>query len=271
VSIVTPVFNGAAYLDELINSVLRQDYPHIEHIIIDDGSTDDGATVSILQRYPHLRWWSSNHKGQYATLNEGLAAARGSVVSIISADDKYVAPSTFSAVVRYWQLHPECGCIYGQALFIDDRGDPLPFLPPLGAGPFSLLVLRYQCKIAHCSLFVAKVLLLEGNIWFDPSYQYHGDWDWIIRLSMAVRFGYVNQCLSHYRVHASQTTQRMNRETHNREVRKIVQQYKTNRASYFLLVWLLRISTGLHVLRRRGPQGLRMAVKEWLNRRSGWG
>src|SRR5438876_704742 len=74
--------------DELIKSVLEQDYLHIEHIIIDDGSTDDGATVEVLKRYPHLRWWSRENKGQYATLNEGLATARGSVVGIISADDK---------------------------------------------------------------------------------------------------------------------------------------------------------------------------------------
>jgi glycosyltransferase involved in cell wall biosynthesis len=51
VSIITPVYNGAEYLDELIQSVLRQDYPNIEHLIIDDGSQDDGATVSVLKKY----------------------------------------------------------------------------------------------------------------------------------------------------------------------------------------------------------------------------
>ena len=50
VSIITPVYNGAEYLDELIQSVLRQDYPNIEHLIIDDGSQDDGATVSVLKK-----------------------------------------------------------------------------------------------------------------------------------------------------------------------------------------------------------------------------
>ena len=72
ITIITPVYNGAEYLDELIQSVLRQDYPNIEHLIIDDGSQDGGATVSVLQKYPHLRWWSRENKGQYATMNEGL-------------------------------------------------------------------------------------------------------------------------------------------------------------------------------------------------------
>ena len=61
VSIITPVYNGAEYLEELIISVRdHQDYPYIEHIIIDDGSTDDGETVSILKKYPHLRLFCGN-------------------------------------------------------------------------------------------------------------------------------------------------------------------------------------------------------------------
>ncbi|MBE3118290.1 MAG: glycosyltransferase, partial [Candidatus Atribacteria bacterium] len=87
VSIITPVYNGAAFIEELILSVQRQDYPNIEHIIIDDGSRDDGATIAILKRYPHLRWWSRENKGQYATMNEGLEAAKGEFVCFISADD----------------------------------------------------------------------------------------------------------------------------------------------------------------------------------------
>ena len=63
VSIITPVYNGAEYLNEMIQSVQRQDYPNIEHLIIDDGSQDDGATVAILEKYPHLRWWSRENKG----------------------------------------------------------------------------------------------------------------------------------------------------------------------------------------------------------------
>src|SRR5512142_3060691 len=92
VSMVTPVYNGAEYLEDLIHSVLSQDYPNIEHIIIDDGSQDSGATVAILRKYPHLHWWSRPNKGQYATMNEGLLAARGDILCFVNADD-LVAPN----------------------------------------------------------------------------------------------------------------------------------------------------------------------------------
>src|SRR5574341_2572398 len=80
VTIMTPVYNGAAYLEELIASVRDQDYPYVEHLIIDDGSTDNGVTVEILRKYPHLRWWSRPNQGQYATMNEGLQAAQGELI-----------------------------------------------------------------------------------------------------------------------------------------------------------------------------------------------
>jgi len=266
VSIITPVFNGAEYLDGLIKSVLEQDYLHIEHIIIDDGSTDDGATVEVLKRYPHLRWWSRENKGQYATLNEGLAAARGSVVGIISADDKYVAPSTFSSVVQYWHSNPECECVYGRTLRMDSKGDLLPLDPTLRAEPFPAWFLRYSLLIQHCSLFVAKALVVDKKIWFDPSFRYAGDWDWIIRLSMAGRFGYLDQPLSLYREHPAQTRQRVSQEGLNREVRRILQRYKANPVLYWLLVYQHRFLKGLWILRQHGLQGLRAAAKDWLNR-----
>jgi glycosyltransferase involved in cell wall biosynthesis len=188
ISIITPVFNGAEYLDELIKSVVEQDYPHIEHIIIDDGSTDNGATVRVLKRYPHLRWWSRENKGQYATLNEGLAAARGAIIGVISADDKYLTPSTLSSVVQYWQMHPEYGCIYGRTLRMDRKGDMLPLDPTLRAEPFPSWFLRYSLLLQHCSLFVHRTLVVDKKIGFDPTFRYAGDWDWIIRLSMVSQF-----------------------------------------------------------------------------------
>lgn len=268
VSIITPVFNGARYLDELIQSVLQQDYPYVEHIIIDDGSTDGGATVEILKRYPHLRWWSRDNKGQYATQNEGLAAARGSIVGVICADDKYVAPSTLSSVVRYWNLHPEFGCIYGRTLRMDSNGDPLPMDSDYRQKPFPAWVLRYRLFLSHCSLFVAKQLVVDKNIWFDTSFRYFGDWDWIIRLSTAGQFGYLDQPLSIYREYPSQTTKQMGLELISFETKRILQKHKSSRVLWWLLVCQHRFLKGLWILRKHGVQGLRTAVKDWLNRQS---
>lgn len=267
VSIITPVYNGSEYLDELISSVQQQDYPHIEHIIIDDGSTDDGATVAILKSYPHLRWWSRENKGQYATLNEGLAAAKGSIVGIISADDKYVVPSALSTVIEFWQSHPECGCIYGRTLRIDEKGALLPLDPTLRQGPFPAWFLCYSLLIPHCSLFVAKTLVVEKEIWFDPSFRYAGDWDWIIRLSQASMFGYLDKPLSLYREHPVQATQQASQKNWSLEIRKILKRHKANYAFYLFLVYQHRVMKGLWILRKNGFQGLRAEARNWLKQR----
>jgi glycosyltransferase involved in cell wall biosynthesis len=267
VSVITPVYNGSEYLDELISSVQQQDYPHIEHIVIDDGSTDDGATVAVLKRYPHLRWWSRENKGQYATLNEGLAAARGSVIGIISADDKYVVPSAVSAVIGFWQSHPECGCIYGRTLRMDINGTLLPLDPTLRQGPFPAWYFRYSLPVSHCSLFVARSLVVDKGIWFDPSFRYAGDWDWIIRLSQACGFGYLDRPLSMYREHPVQATRQASQKNWSLEVRKILEHYHANHALYWFLVYQHRIRKGLWILRTNGYRGLLAAAKFWLNRR----
>src|SRR5262245_48139770 len=150
ISVVTPAYGAAAYLEDLIESVRRQDYPRIEHIIVDDGSKDDGATVAILGRYPHLRWWSRENKGQFHTLNEAIQAATGDVLTIISADDRYVTPSAFSRVIAHWRTQPQLGLVYGRVRHIDPEGAFLPFETSVEPrGPFSPWMLRHRSCIYH--------------------------------------------------------------------------------------------------------------------------
>jgi glycosyltransferase involved in cell wall biosynthesis len=246
--------------------VLQQDYPHIEHIIIDDGSNDDGATVDILKKYPHLRWWSRENKGQYATLNEGLAAAQGDVINIICADDKYVTPSALSSVITFWQAHPDCGCIYGDTLRMNDKSELLALDPTLRKPPYPAWFIRYWLLILHCSLFVAKPLVANNNIVFDLSFQYAGDWDWIIRLSQATKFAYLSQPLSVYREHTHQTTQRIGQKQLFLENRRIRKRYKTNTLLYWYLIYQHRFLKALWILRRRGLVSLYASTKNWLGR-----
>ena len=266
ISIITPVYNGAEYLDELILSVVQQDYPHIEHIIIDDGSNDNGATVAILKKYPHLRWWSRENKGQYATLNEGFAAAQGSVVGIICADDKYVTPSALSSVIDFWQAHPDCGCVYGDTLRMDNKSEMIALDPTLRKPPYPVWLIRYWVLIPHCSLFIAKTLVADNNIVFDLSFQYAGDWDWIIRLSQTTKFAYLNQSLSVYREHAVQTSQSVAWQKLLLENRRILKQYQANYGVYWLLINQHRVLKAIWVLRIQGVSKLYNVAKAWLSR-----
>lgn len=266
ISVITPVYNGAEYLDELIQSVLQQDYPRVEHIVIDDGSTDNGATVAILKKYPHLRWWSRENKGQYATLNEGLAAATGEVLGIISADDKYVAPSTFSSVITFWQSHPECGGVYGQTLRMDRQGNSLILDPTLRQPPYPSWYLRYFLLIPHCSLFVARTLVQGRNIYFDSGFRYVGDWDWIIRLSQASPLAYLPQPLSLYREHPDQATQQAMQANWTKEVRMVLRRYHASYVFYCLMVYQRRINKALWILKKNGVRSLYSAISLWLKR-----
>lgn len=87
ISIITPSFNQAAYIEQNIQSVMAQEYPNFEHIIIDGGSQD--GTVEILKKYPHLIWISEKDEGQADALNKGLAVVTGEIVGWINSDDYY--------------------------------------------------------------------------------------------------------------------------------------------------------------------------------------
>jgi glycosyltransferase involved in cell wall biosynthesis len=208
ISVITPVFNGAEFLAELIDSVRAQDYPDIEHLVIDDGSTDDGATVGVLERFPHLRWWSRPNRGQYETLNEGLREARGEIVTIISADDRAVAPRAFSTAAALLRERQDLDMVYGRVRHIDARGESLPFenfVEP--RGPFAPWLLRHRSCIYHCAMFVRRPLIVDRGVWFDPALRYLGDWDWIGRLlATGHTIGFVDETLAEYRNHQAQVT-----------------------------------------------------------------
>lgn len=121
VSIITPSFNQAAYLEETIQSVLSQDYPELEYIVVDGGSTD--GSLDIIQRYAgKLAWWISEpDSGQAEAINKGLAHARGEIVAWLNSDDVYL-PGAVNSAVTTLQANPESGMVFGNMLAIDEIG-----------------------------------------------------------------------------------------------------------------------------------------------------
>jgi glycosyltransferase involved in cell wall biosynthesis len=207
-SVITPVYNGGPYLEPLIASVHTQDYPSIEHIVIDDGSTDGGATVEILKQHPHLRWWSRENRGHPRTVNEGLAAARGDVLCVINADDLLV-PGAVGRAVATLEAGPGLSLVYGRVLIVDERGQALPFenfVEP--SGPFSRAMLRRRSCIYHCSMYVRRELVVGRGIWLDPGFRHLLDWDWICRImDTGCGVGFIDAVMSCFRMHAAQITQ----------------------------------------------------------------
>lgn len=118
ISIITPSYNQSAYLEDTLCSVLNQDYPRIEYIVIDGGSTD--GSQEIIQRYAdHLAFWVSEpDRGQADAINKGLRRATGEIAAWLNSDDLYMAGAVKEAVEAL-NAHPQTGMVYADGLMVD--------------------------------------------------------------------------------------------------------------------------------------------------------
>ena len=118
VSIITPSYNQAAFLEQTLCSVLDQDYPNLEYLVVDGGS-DDGS-VEIIKRYElRLAWWvSEKDRGQVEAINKGLAHAKGEYVAWLNSDDFYLPGAVLSAVEAL-QARPDAALVHGDVLAVD--------------------------------------------------------------------------------------------------------------------------------------------------------
>ena len=110
ISVLTPSYNSAKYLERAIQSVLVQSYTHWEHIVVDGGSSD--GTKEILAKYPDLIWISESDKGQSDAMNKAFKQSSGDIIVYLNADDKFAA-GTFQTVIDFLTAHPECDMVVG--------------------------------------------------------------------------------------------------------------------------------------------------------------
>jgi glycosyltransferase involved in cell wall biosynthesis len=124
VSIVTPSYNQAQFLEETLCSVIRQDYEAIEYIVIDGASTD--GSLEIIKKYEKqlAHWISEPDNGQVDAINKGLQMAKGDVVAWINSDDLYMAGAIREAIETL-QQNPEVGMVYGDGIMVDAEGNLL--------------------------------------------------------------------------------------------------------------------------------------------------
>jgi glycosyltransferase involved in cell wall biosynthesis len=181
VSIVTPSFNQAPYLEETINSVLSQDYQGIEYLIIDGGSTD--GSVEIIRRHAaRLAYWVSEpDAGQTAAINKGFGRSRGDVLAWLNSDDLYT-PGAVSRAVKALQESPQHDLVYSHCDYIDGRGQ---LIQPVSAWDFSprRILTGIPLVIQPASFLRRRALDVAGFL--DESLHFLMDHDLFVRMVVA--------------------------------------------------------------------------------------
>jgi glycosyltransferase involved in cell wall biosynthesis len=193
VSIITPSFNQGRFIRHTIESVLFQDYPKLEYLVMDGGSTDE--TLDILRSYgTRLIWRSGSDGGQADAVNAGVRLAHGEILGWLNSDDTYL-PGAVTAAVEYLLAHPETAIVYGNAYFIDEHNTRF------GAHPtedFDLNRLAETTLICQPAAFIRRSAF-EAVGMLDPSLHYCMDYDLFIRLGRTFRIERINRFLANSR------------------------------------------------------------------------
>jgi glycosyltransferase involved in cell wall biosynthesis len=202
VTIVTPSFNQAQYLEETINSVLGQNYPNIEYIIIDGGSAD--GSVEVIKKYAdRLAYWISEpDKGQTEAINKGFAQANGQILAWLNSDDTY-HPEGVAKAVAFLAEHPEVGLVYGDTDFIDESGKVMGRFPARQTN--HARIRRGYVHIPQQAAFW-RAELWEQVGPLDPSFYFAMDYDLWVRLSAISEIKYVPGVWAYFRLHGDSKT-----------------------------------------------------------------
>lgn len=199
VSIVIPAYNHANYLDEAIQSVLKQDYPNIELIVLDDGSTDN--TRKVLEKYADaFRWETHKNMGQANTLNKGWKMSKGEVLSYLSADD-ILLPHAVSTSIKY--LRDNTVLTYCDFNLIDPDSKIIRRVLAPEFNYFDMFT-KYICHPGP-GVFMTRSAFERAGLW-DSSLRQMPDYDYWLRLGLVGSFKRIPEVLAAFRVHEESQT-----------------------------------------------------------------
>jgi glycosyltransferase involved in cell wall biosynthesis len=202
VSIITPSYNQARFLETTIQSVLSQQGVELEYIIVDGGSSD--GSQEIIQRYAdRLAWWVSEpDKGQTDAINKGFSRARGEILAWLNSDDTF-EPGAAAEAAAYLQNHPDAGMVYGDANFIDENGKVIGMFPARQTD-YRRLKQGYVHIPQQASFFRASLWQIVGPL--DPSFYFAMDYDLWVRLARLAPLVYTPRLWASFRLHGSGKT-----------------------------------------------------------------
>jgi glycosyltransferase involved in cell wall biosynthesis len=210
VSVIMPAYNAARYIGEAIESLLNQSFTDWELVLVNDGSSDE--TLAIAQSYadPRIKITTQANQGEAGARNTGLNLATGKYISFLDADDLYL-PNALDSFVRYMEAHPDVGVAYSDGYICNIAGEPMMRLSEIresiveGYILESVVVSTVVITVPLCTV-LRKTAVTSPPFHFDQNLGYGTDWDFWIRLSRHVQFGYLDELTCKYRVHQTNMT-----------------------------------------------------------------
>jgi glycosyltransferase involved in cell wall biosynthesis len=223
VTIITPSYNQGRFIEETILSVLTQDYPNIEYIVMDGGSTDH--TLDILRKYEdRLSWYSEKDKGQTDAINKGLRLAKGEILAYLNSDDTYLPGAITRAVQYLTSENPDLQFVYGEGYHITAEGEIIERYP---TKPYDFQYLAETCYICQPTTFWKRDVIEKIGL-FDENLYYAMDYDYWIRIAKQYgTLGYIKEYLANTRFYQDTKTVSKRVEVHEEILNVIRRQYGT--------------------------------------------
>jgi len=205
ISIITPSFNQAQFLEQTILSVLDQNYPNLEYIIIDGGSTD--GSIEIIKKYEkHLAYWvSRKDNGQTDALKRGFEKSNGEIFAWINSDDSYL-PGAFLKIVNTFQKNPKANLVFGNIYFTDEKNNKI--------GEYRMTRRSFRHFIFEGMSLSQPATFWKKDIYnkvggLDLNYKFCMDFDFFIRVAKRGRLICLHEYLANFRIHKEAKTSTM--------------------------------------------------------------
>lgn len=196
ISILTPSYNQAFFLEQNIESILSQGLgKSVEHIIMDGGSTD--GSVQILEKYPHLTWRSEKDRGQAHALNKALSVSTGDIIGWVNSDDMLL-PNSLSVVLDYFSAHRDCYALVGNLLVVDENSKIL-YKVLAREVTFDGLLNGVECVTQTSTFFRREVFDIVGNIF--ESLHFCMDHEFFLRVARHFKFHPIKEDLGVFRIY----------------------------------------------------------------------
>lgn len=198
VTIITPAYNRGTLIAATIESVLGQDYPNIEYIVLDDGSTD--RTLEVIKQYEgRLRWESHANMGEARTVNKGFELSQGTIIGVVNSDDPLL-PGAISKAVNTLSAHPGAVVVYPDWQLIDAQGTNLQVIRCRDFVSRADMVRGHYCLPGPGAFFRRTVI--DGTGGRDPAFRYVGDFDFWLRAATLGDFVRIPEVMATFRTHA---------------------------------------------------------------------